>query len=272
MYKVYPAKSNSIRILHITDHHLFADAQGSLLGVPTWQSLEAVLDLMAPELPKTDLILVTGDVTQDHTDASYQAFAKRINQLQLPVHYLPGNHDALTAMHRCLQGEHIHPETQIQVGSWALHLLNSAVPGKVSGAIAPECLDALERAVAQSQAVHHLVALHHHPVPMQSTWLDAHILEQGSQFLARLNQISQIKLVLFGHVHQEYEGQHQAIKLLATPSTSVQFTPHAQDFEVDSLQPGYRVLELFKNGHFETKVDRVLGSRFVADAQATGYD
>lgn len=272
MLKVYPAKSNPIRLLHITDHHLFADPKGSLLGVPTWQSLEAVLTLMAPELPNADLILVTGDVTQDHTDASYQAFAKRINQLGVPVHYLPGNHDALTAMQRCLQGANIHPEAHIKMGVWALHLLNSAVEGQVSGAVAQPEFDMLVRNMSQSEAQHHLVALHHHPVPMQSEWLDAHILAQGSQFLARLHQAAPVKLVLFGHVHQEYESQQHGIKLLATPSTSVQFTPQAQDFEVDSLQPGFRWLELFDNGEVITQVVRVTKPKFVADAKASGYD
>ena len=92
-----------VRLLQISDTHLFADASRDLLGIPTAASFQAVLHAIT-ELPQPyDVVLATGDLSQDHSAASYQRFAQEVTTLQKPVHWLPGNHDHRVLMQNELQ-------------------------------------------------------------------------------------------------------------------------------------------------------------------------
>ena len=61
------------------------------------------------------------------------------------------------------------------------------------------------------------------------------------------------------------------VRLLASPSTCVQFTPGSEDFAVDTLAPGYRWLRLLPDGTLETGVARVTGIDFEIDYSIKGY-
>ncbi|MGH8261192.1 MAG: phosphoesterase, partial [Steroidobacteraceae bacterium] len=63
-----------------------------------------------------------------------------------------------------------------------------------------------------------------------------------------------VRAVLWGHVHQRYEGLRGRVRLLGTPSTCTQFLPHAEQFTVDSQPPAYRTLELQPDGSLHTEV------------------
>jgi len=58
--------------------------------------------------------------------------------------------------------------------------------------------------------------------------------------------------VLWGHVHQAFEGERRGVRLLATPSTCAQFLPESDDFAVDHRPPAYRLLELRADGTMAT--------------------
>jgi Icc protein len=58
---------------------------------------------------------------------------------------------------------------------------------------------------------------------------------------------------------------------MTTPSTCVQFKPNSKDFALDTVSPGWRTLELFKDGSIETKVERLRNGKFIPDFNAGGY-
>ena len=68
---------------------------------------------------------------------------------------------------------------------------------------------------------------------------------------------SQIKLVICGHIHQEYSQPLGQAMLYTTPSTSVQFLPGATEFTTDSVDPGYRTIAIEHDASFVTEVIRV---------------
>ncbi|KTC63185.1 hypothetical protein AO262_22830 [Pseudomonas fluorescens ABAC62] len=47
------------------------------------------------------------------------------------------------------------------------------------------------------------------------------------------------------------------MRLLASPSTCIQFAPGSEDFKVSEQAPGYRWLRLHGDGRLETGVERV---------------
>ncbi|RCL61780.1 MAG: phosphodiesterase, partial [Pseudomonas sp.] len=70
---------------------------------------------------------------------------------------------------------------------------------------------------------------------------------------------------------QAFDQSRNGVRLLATPSTGVQFTPQSEDFQVDSAAPGYRWLRLYADGRLETDVSRVSGIDFEIDYSVKGY-
>ncbi len=105
-----------VRILQITDTHLFAEKHETLLGVNTWESYQAVLDAIQAQRRACDLIVATGDLAQDHSAAAYQHFAEGIAQLPAPCVWLPGNHDFQPAMVDALAAAGIAPSKQVLLG------------------------------------------------------------------------------------------------------------------------------------------------------------
>lgn len=269
------AESEPVRLVQVTDPHLFADPEGQLLGVNTTQSLQAVLNTFSATQYPADILLATGDISQDYSPESYQHFVDKIEALDLPCHYLPGNHDDPRLMAVRMQGEHVFGQQIIDIGPWLILMLDSTVRGKPGGYLGEKQFALIDAAIKAYPDKHVLLVMHHNPILMQCAWLDQHCMANGEDFLARTSRYPQVKGILWGHVHQQVDklhpGPHGDIPLLATPSTCIQFKPLSSYFALDTVQPGYRLLELNGDGSIRTNVYRVPGNRFSPDNEASGY-
>lgn len=262
--------SDSVCVLQLTDSHLFADAQQRLLGIDTLASLNAVIDLALQECPQIDLVLATGDIAQDAVTASYQRFVDAVTRIPRACHWIPGNHDDAALMAE-LGREQGLSRSWVDLGAWRIVLLDSSVPGKVSGWLADDQLARLDEALASAGQRHILVCLHHHPVPIGSDWMEPLGLGNADQLFARLDADQRVRAILWGHIHQQLEQTRGHMQLLASPSTCVQFAVASSDFATDNQPPGYRWLRLYDDGRLETRVSRLAPGQFMPEAGASGY-
>lgn len=261
-----------LRVVQLSDFHLFADTDGKLLGLNTQFSLEAVLDRVRREQPDMDLILATGDLSQDGSYESYQRLAKILSGFRAPIYWLEGNHDKPAPMLRALRGQDNRVSPCVaDIGNWTLVLLDSTIPGEVPGDLFDEDLKFLDDALRDAAGEHLLVCLHHHPVPMGSEWLDTQLVGSAERFFEVIDAHPRVRGILWGHVHQEYDDTRNGVRLLAVPSTCVQFKPGSADFAVDDTSPGYRWLDLHADGGIDTAVSRVEGIHFEVDMSVKGY-
>jgi len=104
-----------------------------------------------------------------------------------------------------------------------------------------------------------------------SEWIDQYIVRNADTFFKVLDRFPNVKAVVWGHVHQDFSSERKGVKLIATPSTCVQFKPNCNDFTVDTLMPGYRWFDLHDDGSFTTGVERVTGKEYVIDYKSAGY-
>ena len=264
------SSSSSVCVVQLTDSHIFADARQRLLGMDTYASLNAVIDLVQAECEQIDLVLATGDITQDASAQGYQRFIEAVSRLPRPCHWIPGNHDDAALMAQ-LGDKHDLNRDWVDMGAWRIVLLDSRVPGHTHGSLAPGQLERLDQALAGAGARHVLVCLHHHPVPIGSDWMEPLGLHNAAQLLNRLDADQRVRGVLWGHIHQQLEQQRGTVQLLATPSTCVQFAVASRDFATDTQAPGYRWLRLHDDGRIETAVSRLPHDAFLPDPGATGY-
>ncbi|MET0279811.1 MAG: 3',5'-cyclic-AMP phosphodiesterase [Steroidobacteraceae bacterium] len=247
----FPFQPDPLRLVHLTDPHLYTDPAGRLRGVPTLPALQAVLAAARAEIEACQAILVTGDIVQDDP-GGYEHFRVELGGLSRPVLCVPGNHDDLPAMRAALSAPPFQLDGTWDIGAWRVVLLNSMVPGETGGRLAAASLAFLEQALASAPDRHALICLHHHPVRVRSRWLDDIGVANGQQFTDLLQRFPRARTVLFGHVHQQLDEMADGVRMIATPSTCSQFKPLSDEFATDDAPPAWRTLTLHADGRVET--------------------
>jgi Icc protein len=261
---------DSALLVQLSDSHLFAETDGTLLGMNTRDSLQKVIELVRLQQPQIDLIVASGDLSQDGSLESYQLFRDLTRQLDAPARWIPGNHDEPQIMAEAAVQSALL-ESVVDVGNWRVTLLDSAVPGSVPGYLQDEQLQLLVRSLSEAPQRHHLVCFHHHPVSIGCAWMEPIGLRNPEALFAVLDRFAQVRAVLWGHVHQEIDQMRNGVRLIASPSTCVQFEPGSDEFKVGDQAPGYRWLKLLPDGRLETGVERVTGFDFTVDYGSNGY-
>jgi Icc protein len=266
--------ADKVRLVQITDTHLFEADDGCLLSVNTAESFRAVVHSVVHQGVSFDAILATGDISQDHSKASYQRFAQGIAHIDAPCFWLPGNHDFKPSMSAILPQDSAqirHVDHQLLGQHWQLIMLDSQVVGVPHGRLSEVQLALLQEKLSHYPERHTMVLLHHHPLLVGSAWLDQHALKDSDEFWRIVTQASNVKAIVCGHVHQDMNREHHGVQVIATPSTCVQFKPNCNDFALDRLSPGWREFELHSNGTLVTCVKRLVNGLFQPDFTANGY-
>lgn len=262
----------TIRLLQITDSHLFADKSKSLLGVNTFDSFHAVLSQIAKQNTEFDYAVITGDISQDQTSESYQSFLEGIADWQQPSYCLAGNHDYQPNMQKVLGSSLLTYKEHVLLNqNWQMIVLDSQVEGKPHGFLAKEQFDLLENILSQSPDKHTLLLFHHHPLYSGSAWLDQHRLHNQDELWEKLKDYPQVKAIVCGHIHQDLDLEHQGCRVLAAPSTCIQFLPNSDDFALDSKAPGWREIALHPDGTISTIIGRISEELFDPDMKSSGY-
>lgn len=269
MSKTVKRSMSPFILLQISDCHLGSVPNDVLLGLDTDQSFHDVMrTALANEKP--DMILVSGDISNDGGANSYTRFLALINYYfpQTPLAWLPGNHDDPQHMPTVAQ----HPiGLAHSVAGWHFIFLDSRIPMQEGGRLGESELARLEHELETHADKPTLVFLHHQPVPVGSAWLDQYVVEDADNMFSIIDRFPQVKAISWGHVHQEYVGRRNNVALLSVPSTCVQFLPRSDNFQIDTRMPGYRVWELSPAGLWSSHVQRAQEKFYSLDMSATGY-
>lgn len=242
----------SIRVLQLTDPHLFADRARALRDRVSFETLESAVDHYGDSGWAADVVYLTGDLVQDDSRDAYRNLREIVDKIGLPVFLVPGNHDVPE-----LLAEELDGWTRcgtLEAAGWQIIGIDSQEPGKASGRIGRAELERLE-SLLESGNGPAAVFLHHPPVDLGSEWLDGVGLEDREDLLDLVHRYPRVKLLVFGHVHQAYDnGGGAGLHIVGTPSTCRQFKPHSKEFAVDDRPPAYRRFEFRDDGTFATEL------------------
>lgn len=241
---------NTLKAVQLSDCHVSADPRADYRGQNAIRNLKSLLPAIRNWNP--DLVLLTGDVSEDASPSSYGRVAAMLATISAPVLALPGNHDApgLMKLHFPLGPWH-GPFTRT-ADPWLLVLLDSAVKGRISGSFSQPELDRLGQCLQDSAAEFVLVALHHQPVPVNAPWIDRYALESPAPFFETLDRDGRVRCITWGHVHHDFQANRNGAILLGAPSAVANSHPGTERFSPDPAGPACRWLELGADGSVQT--------------------
>lgn len=259
-----------IRILQLTDLHVFKDPQERLKGIPTFELLQDVVDFISKSGENFDYVVVTGDHTHDELPESYRAVRTVLNPWIDRLFQVPGNHDDRSVL-RSVFADRIAGAGQERInfsfraGNWLCLGLDTHIPKAVPGLIEPDQVQWAREQLVASDAQHVALFFHHPPVDIGSVWMDRIGLSGKELLQSWFAEEPRIRLVCCGHVHHEFRCLIGQTEIVTTPSTGLQFSPDGDSPTFVAAPPGYRVIELNDEG-YSTRVVRLPHVRFTPDS------
>lgn len=248
-------------LLHLTDLHLFEDSSTKFLGINPYESLEKVVSkikLNADKGQKPDVIILTGDISQDFSANSYKLAAEVLHDFNCTILATMGNHDEADLFNNIICQDKCFKCSKKNIfGNWRVLILNSHFPAHVAGYLSESELDFLESELNSDKEIFTVIILHHHVLPIGSSWLDMLGLKNSEQFLEIIDKYKNIAAVFCGHVHQASMAFRKNVAFISTPAVSWQFARNSTTFMLDNLMPGYRMIELISSGEFKTEAIRL---------------
>ena len=246
-----------IRLIQITDTHIYAEAGYCFDGVDTRASFERVIKHLHRFNPAYDGLLLTGDLAMDGSREAYRYLKHMLEGEEVPLLCLPGNHDQPRLLAESGLSTADPAPLSYVIADWRLILLDTQVDDCAHGEIETAQIDWMIRSLGAVHGDYVAVFLHHHPVSIGSPWMDAMGLRSADALWSAIDAHPAVRLVAFGHIHQNVDWYRGRVRVLATPSTCVQFMPRATHYAADARAPGYRIIDLGAAGQVTSSVVRV---------------
>lgn len=262
----------SFSFIQITDHHLRESEALLTRGYSTAYAFRAVMRHIAQNwADRIDFIVTTGDLVDGGTDAEYQQFRRmlgiteasrapgpqRVNiegMRDMPMYFLPGNHDPRAAFYRnmfsldepreLMNVAFAHKDVQFVCLDWG---------GENKAVAYPEMLAHLSRALESKAPT--IIWMHHAITPSGIARLDSFLPDDLGAFKDAIRKRNVLG-ILHGHFHQTYESQIENISIFGTRATTFSFAPDGNTVLLVLRPPHYRVVQVI-DGMLSTEIVEV---------------
>ena len=242
-------------IAQISDMHVKAEGELLYGRIDTAGFLERAVAHVGALDPRPDVVLATGDLVEGGKPEEYARLRRLLAPLAMPVHLIPGNHDARDALREAFADHAYLPRAgflQYTIEDLPVRLvaLDTLVPGKGYGALCRERLDWLEARLAESDRPT-ILFMHHPPFDCGIDAFDNVKLNEGGERLAALvRRHDNVERVMCGHVHRPIQMRWAGTMASIAPSTAHQATLDLHDKAPLSMmmEPPGIALHLWREG------------------------
>lgn len=239
-----------MKIVQITDTHLFANDADEMYGVKCNHAFNAVMSrFMEEDLAGTDMIFLTGDVSQDKSVESYEKVVTRLSRFNIPVYWIAGNHDHSEHIESVFsKNNHFHRDRTLTLPYWHMIFLDTNIDQSDSGYLAEKELLALEHEIMAAPFDKKLaIVMHHHPSPVNTPLIDNYILKNADDFWEIVKE-SKVELIICGHVHGDYSFQVGNTMIESSPATCIQWLKGTTDLKT-VMKIGYKIYQFDRAGY-----------------------
>ena len=230
----------TITVLQLSDMHVTADPAAAVSGEYPELRLQLVLDAWHRTGESADLLLLTGDNTDDGSPDAYTRLAATLSTLGVPILAVPGNHDTATGV-----GLAFGDMAVVELDGWNIVGLDTCRPNQVHGTVdipaSVELIDALDK-------IPTVLAIHHPPMSRSNNaWFQ---LDGAAALLDVLAARPHVRAVVSGHLHDAFEFKGAGgLALLGCPSTLTAIDHDGDMFTIGANTPrGARILRLEDDG------------------------
>lgn len=240
-----------MKLIHLTDLHLVAP--GSLLhGLDPLARLDQCLADILRHHGDADLLVITGDLTDDGSAEAYATLARRLEAVGLPHRLLLGNHDTRAGFGATFPQAPVDEagfvQSVLDTAEARLIFLDSLHDGRVTGLLCDERLVWLDARLAEAAGRPAVLFMHHPPFGIGQPSLDRYVLEPESAaaLAALVLRHGQVRQIVAGHVHRPCHGLWKGIPVTTVPATAHQmpFNLQAETVRPVNEPPAYAVLLL----------------------------
>ena len=210
-------------LVHLSDPHIGADWADQDPGARLKATVESVRSLK----PRPAAVLISGDLSDNATDAEYEQVRDLLAPVGVPLYVLPGNHDDRSTLRRhfAVPGTDDEPiHYSVDLGPVRLLMLDTTRPSEDAGALDAERLDWLDAELAGLPHVPTVLAMHHPPLVTGVPAWDAICLPAADRRALQevLERHRQVRRLVAGHLHCTMTGELAGRVVLTVPSTYVQ--------------------------------------------------
>lgn len=233
-----------MKLIHVTDLHLRA-AGIAVAGLDPLANLEDAIADINRHHADAFLVVFSGDLADDGSEAAYRAFAGALDRLETPYRLMLGNHDSrrgFAAVFPDLADDHGFVQSATDGPAGRIVCLDTLDEGSVSGRLCTDRLAFLDRALAGTDAA--FVFLHHPPFAIGMPPLDDVRLANPDDFAAIASARGTLRHLFAGHVHRLASGSWNGLPFATGRGTNHQSANliGADDFAVSYEAPSYNIV------------------------------
>jgi 3',5'-cyclic-AMP phosphodiesterase len=175
---------------------------------------------------RPDIVLLTGDVVDEGSEAEYAMARELLAGLEIPCFVIPGNHDEHRAFRSAFKDHSYLPQAGPfnyvigDRGPVQVIALDVTMPGYHNGDIDDACLAWLESALAVDGDRPTIIMMHQPPFACGVPYLDSYLCRRGDRLANVARAFPAIERVVCGHVHRFMQLRFAGTSLCTAPSTT----------------------------------------------------
>ena len=242
-------RNGIVKVIQISDTHLFTDDESTIFGVKSNIKFKEVISKIINEDNDVEVIILTGDLSQDESAGSYNLVTDQLSGFNIPIYWIPGNHDDLVRMEEVFQGaKNFTRKSYLSLHDWHFIFLNTKIEGRGDGYLSHIELNLLRNELVASPIYKKIaIVMHHHPAPVGTPLIDHFILKNTQEFWDIIAE-TRTELIICGHVHGDYGFKYNNIMIESSPATCLQWEKGTTDLKINK-KIGYKIYYLDQNGY-----------------------
>lgn len=231
-------------IAQITDLHLVEKNKHWLSEPATEvkQRLLRTISFINALNPRPDVVLLTGDITENGTRDSYSYLNELLEPLKIPLYVIPGNHDCREELRAAFLRHPYMPSKgfiQYVIDDYPVRLvgLDTLVEGEDYGCLCDERLSWLENTLKAEFKKPTLIFMHHPPIKIGMKLFDQMNCIAPATFERLISKRDNVIGIVTGHYHHLCVGSFGGKLCFLAPSVApVHHFAHPQDSHVTALE------------------------------------
>ena len=197
-------------IAQISDLHVQPQGAKAYGIVDTNEYLKAAVLHLNRLKPQPDIVVATGDLVDERTEAEYRMLQAILASLQAPIYFVMGNHDDRVTFRQVFPDLPYMPAegfVQYVLDDYPLRIivLDTLVDGESYGYICPERLAWLETQLVEDPNKPTIIFMHHPPFATGLPNMDALQCRGNGALAALISRYHCIQRVSCGHLHRSIQ-------------------------------------------------------------------